>query len=164
LRVGDDLSARRVAQGRPPNPMGIVIAGTDPVPADGQWFSGDERRILVVGRDNPLTEVRAGTELLRAPDERPAPEWVLAQLAQRGVSSFLLEGGPHINAGFLDDGLIDQVYWTVGAHLLGTDALSMIAPIPGGSRYEREPRRGSLVSVIRHEDELFLRYRFDADG
>lgn len=164
LRVGDDLAARRMAEGRPPNPTGVVIAGTESVPTDGQWFAGDEPRILVVGRDNPLTDAPPGTELLRAPDARPAPAWVLAQLAQRGIRSFLLEGGPHINARFLHAGLIDELYWTIGAHLLGTDALTMIAAVPGGSRYADEPRRGRLVSLLRHEDELFLRYRFDAGG
>jgi riboflavin biosynthesis pyrimidine reductase len=164
LRVGDDLSARRLSEGRLANPIGVVIAGTEPVPTDGRWFSGDESRVLVVGRDNPLSETPPGTELLRAPDERPAPAWVLAQLAQRGIRSFLLEGGPHINAGFLEAGLIDEVYWTIGAHLLGTDALAMIATVPGGSPYADKPRRGRLLSVMRHEDELFLRYRFDAGG
>ncbi len=164
LRVGDDMAERRVAQGRDTNPMGVVIAGTRPVPTEGRWFEGDEPRILVIGRDNPMTDAPAGTELLRAPDERPDPAWVLARLAERGVRSFLLEGGPRINAGFLARGLMDEVYWTVGAHLLGTDALRMIAPIPGGSPHEEEPRRGRLVSVIRHEDELFLRYRFGVGG
>ncbi|HJP71741.1 MAG TPA: hypothetical protein VJ975_08485 [Candidatus Limnocylindria bacterium] len=46
--------------------------------------------------------------------------------------------------------------------LLGTDALRMIAPVPGGSPFEDEPRRGRLTSVLRHGDELFVRYRFDA--
>lgn len=164
LRVGDDLSARRAAEGRPPNPTGVVIAGTEPIPTDARWFDGDEPRIVVVGRDNPLDELPAGTELLRAPDERPAPDWVLARLAERGIRSFLLEGGPHVNAGFLEAGLIDELYWTVGAQLLATDALPMIARIGGGSPYARQPRRGHLVSVLRHDDELFLRYRFDAGG
>jgi riboflavin biosynthesis pyrimidine reductase len=164
LRVGDDLSARREADGRSPNPIGVVLAGADSIPTDGQWFEGDEPRILVVGRDNPLTDAPAGTELLRARDERPNPAWVLEQLAARGIRSFLLEGGPHVNAGFLDAGLIDEVYWTIGPHLLGTDALAMIAPVPGGSPYETDPRRGRLLSVIRHEDELFLRYRFASGG
>jgi hypothetical protein len=34
----------------------------------------------------------------------------------------------------------------------------MIAPIPDVAA---TPRIGHLVSVLRHEDELFLRYRFD---
>jgi riboflavin biosynthesis pyrimidine reductase len=164
LRIGDDLSARRTAAGRPANPTGVVIAGTEPIDTAAGWFGGDEPRILVVGRGHPLTDVPAGTELIRAPDERPAPRWVLERLAERGVGSLLLEGGPHINAAFLDEGLIDEVYWTVGALLLGTDALPMIAPIPRESPREREPRRGHLVSVLRRGDELYLRYRFDGDG
>jgi riboflavin biosynthesis pyrimidine reductase len=164
LRVGDDLAQRRASEGRSPNPTGVLVAGTEAVPTDARWFSGDEPRILVVGVSNPMTSAPLGTELLRAPDERPAPAWVLERLAERGVGSLLLEGGPSLNAAFLAAGLIDEVCWTIGAHLLGTDALPMIAPIEDGSPYAHDPRRGRLVSVIRHEDELFLRYRFEPDG
>jgi riboflavin biosynthesis pyrimidine reductase len=164
LRVGNDLAARRVADGLPPNPVGVLIAGAEPLPTDARWFSGDEPRILVVGATNPVTTAPSGTELLRAPDARPAPGWVLDRLAERGVRSLLLEGGPSLNASFLAAGLIDEVCWTVGGILLGTDALPMIASIEGGSPYANEPRRGSLASVLRHEDELFLRYRFQRAG
>ena len=162
LRVGDELAARRAADGRPPNPVGVVIAGSEPVPLDAGWFSRDERRVLIVGRDNPIDTVPDGTELVRASDARPAPRWILSSLEARGIRTFLLEGGPHLNAAFLAAGLIDELYWTVGAHLLGTDALPMIAPIPGGSPYATEPDRGRLVSILRHGDELFLRYRFES--
>ena len=99
-----------------------------------------------------MTEVPPGTELLRSPDERPDPRWVLARLAERGIRSLLLEGGPHLNASFLARDLIDEVYWTIGAHLLGTDALPMIAPIEGGSPFAERPRAGQLVSVLRHDE------------
>ena len=164
LRVGDDLSARRASDGLPPNPVGVLIAGTKPVPTDARWFTGDEPRVLVVGAGNPLTDVPAGTDLLRSPQDRPDPGWVLERLAERGIRSLLLEGGPTLNASFLAQDLIDEVYWTVGAHLLGTDALPMIAPIEGGSPFAHQPRRGRLESVMRHEGELFLRYRFGAAG
>jgi 5-amino-6-(5-phosphoribosylamino)uracil reductase len=164
LRVGDDLAARRAARGMSPNPVGVLIAGAQPVPTDARWFSGDEPRILVVGVQNPMTEAPAGTELLRSPDELPDPRWVLGLLAERGIGSLLLEGGPSLNASFLAADLIDEVYWTIGAHLLGTDALPMIAPIEGGSPFAERPRPGHFVSVLRHEDELFLRYRFEVAG
>lgn len=164
LRVGEDLAARRTREGRPPNPIGVVFAGADPVQTDSPWFTGDETRILVVGSGNPVTEVPRGTELLRSPDELPEPRWVLRRLAERGIGSLLLEGGPSLNASFLAEELIDEVYWTVGPHLLGTDALRMIAPIEAGSPFAHEPRRGRLISALRHEDELFLRYRFGRPG
>ena len=159
LRVGDDLAARRAGEGRSPNPVGVVIAGSTPLPTDGGWFEGDERRILVVGSRNPMTEVPSGTDLLRSPDERPEPRWVLSRLSERGIACLLLEGGPTLNAAFLAAGLIDEVYWTIGANLLGTDALPMITPIEVGAA-----QQGRLVSVLRHESELFLRYRFGAPG
>jgi riboflavin biosynthesis pyrimidine reductase len=162
LRVGDDLEERRTSEGRSPNPVGVVIAGEEPVPTDARWFSGDEPRILFVGRDNPLREAPPGTELLRADDPRPDPGWVLAALHERGIRSFLLEGGPTVNAGFLEHDLIDEVYWTVGANVLASDALPMIAAINGGDEAELRPAR--LVSVHRHEGELFLRYRLSHEA
>lgn len=162
LRVGADLEQRRLSDGRERNPVGVVIAGSDPVPTDARWFTGDERRILVVGHDSPVRHVPSGTELLRAPQPLPSPRWVLDALAERGIRSLLLEGGPHLNAAFLAEDLLDEVYWTIGAHMLGTDALPMVTPIEGGSPFADAPRRGRLVSVLRHEDELFLRYRFAA--
>jgi len=162
LRVGDDLAARRSAGGRPPNPTGVVIAGNQPVAPDASWFDGDEPRILVVGRDNPMTAAPTGTDLLRAPDPRPDPGWILARLRERGIGSLLLEGGPRLNAAFLDAGLIDEVYWTIGAKVAANRGLPMIAPLAGDT--ERDPRPTRLVSVLRHEDELFVRYRFSAAG
>ncbi len=164
LDIPDDLALRRTMRGRAPQPVGVVLAGTGPVPLDAKWFRGTERRILVVGRGSPHAAHRggvpAGTDLLVAPDAEPDPAWVLRQLHGRGIRSVILEGGPRINASFLEQGLIDEVFWTLGAKLIGDDALPMIAPVPGGSPFSEEPLGGRLVSAHRHEDELFLRYRF----
>lgn len=157
LRVGDELAAARAAQGRSPQPIGVVVAGSGPIPTEATWFGGDEPRVLVVGSGNPIDGVPPGTELLRAPDPRPSPRWVLERLAERGVASVLLEGGPHLNASFVAERLLDELYWTIGPHVVGSDALPMIAPFAGD---DAEPWPAHLVSVMRHEDELMLRYRF----
>jgi riboflavin biosynthesis pyrimidine reductase len=87
----------------------------------------------------------------------------LALLAERGIGSLLLEGGPTTNAAFLAADAIDELYWTIGARLLGTDALPMIAPIPN-SPWADPPREARLVSLHRSGDELFLRYRLGNIG
>ena len=112
------------------------------MPTDRRWFSHeDQPRILVVG-GGPAVGEPPGTELLVAPTDRPAPEWVLARLAERGIRSLLLEGGPTTNAAFLAAGAFDELYWTIGARLLASDALPMIAPIPGLT-VRRAPARGA---------------------
>lgn len=159
--LATDLAARRTAAGRPPQPTAVVIAGSGTVPTDRRWFSyADQSRILVLGAQAPRPDQPAGTEILVASTAKPQPGWILARLAERRIGSLLLEGGPTTNAAFLSAGLIDELYWTIGARLLGTGALPMIAPIPGGSPWAEHPLEGRLVSIHRSGDELFLRYRF----
>lgn len=160
-RLPNDLAARRRSAGMAAQPVSVVIAGSTPVPLE-RWHAGDEPRLLFVGRDNPQEPPMDGSQLLRAPTADPAPAWILDALAERGIASLLLEGGPTANAAFLANQTLDEIFWTLGASLVGSDALGMIAPIPGGSPWADDPRRGALVSVHRNGDELFLRYRFAA--
>ena len=164
-RLPADLAASRAAAGRPPQPTAVVIAGTREIPTNRRWFGyAEQPRLLLIGAGAEAPDVPAGVEILVAPTTKPQPEWLLGVLAERGVGSLLLEGGPTTNAAFLAADAIDELYWTLGARLLGTDALPMIAPIPGGSPWAEAPREGRLVSVHRSGDELFLRYRFSVTG
>jgi riboflavin biosynthesis pyrimidine reductase len=161
-RIPGALRERRSARGASPQPTSVVIAGSTPVPLE-RWHEAGEPRILVVGSENPQ-DPAAGIELLRAPSPQPEPAWILDRLHERGIRTLLLEGGPTTNAAFLAARTLDEVFWTVGAWLIASDALGMIAPITGGSAWADDPRPGSLVSVHRNGDELFLRYRFAAGG
>ncbi|HET8587915.1 MAG TPA: dihydrofolate reductase family protein [Candidatus Limnocylindria bacterium] len=157
-QLPEDLAARRTAHGQAPQPVSVVIAGSQPVPLE-RWRGDEVPRILIVGSENPQRPA-PNIELLRAPTPDPEPRWLLEQLRQRGIGSVLLEGGPTTNAAFLAADCIDELFWTVGPMLVGTDALPMIAPIAGGSPWAEAPRGGRLVSVHRNGDELFVRYRF----
>jgi 2,5-diamino-6-(ribosylamino)-4(3H)-pyrimidinone 5'-phosphate reductase len=155
----DDLADRRVQAGRSAQPTSIVIAGRQPVPMARWHAAADQRRLLILGSDAPAPSA-PDVEVLRAPTSEPDPGWLLDRLAEREIASVLLEGGPTTNASFLASGAIDEVFWTVGPMLIGSDALPMIAPLPGAIATTEPPRRGQLVSVHRNADELFLRYRF----
>jgi riboflavin biosynthesis pyrimidine reductase len=161
--LGRAAVALRVAAGRPPQPVAVLIAGGGRVPTDRRFFEyADQPRVMAVGASSPYaTTPVAGVDTWVAPSDIPQPAWLLERIAAAGCASVLLEGGPHLNAAFLAEGLIDELYWTVGARVVGTNALPMIAPIPGGSPWEKHPREATLVSVHRSEDELFLRYRFE---
>jgi riboflavin biosynthesis pyrimidine reductase len=141
--VPADLAEVRRAAGKPPQPLGVVIGGSGPISTDRRWFSTDQPRLVVVGRDGPRRV--DGAEVLVAPTEHPEPNWLAGALRERGIR-------------FHAAGLIDELYWTVGPWLLGGEGLPMTAPHPPA----QNPRPAALVSAHRHGDELFLRYRFGA--
>lgn len=170
-RVPDDLAERRAGRGLPPQPTAALIAGDGPLPTERRFYQGDQPRLIFVSAeaaDDARRAVGDRAEVIAPGAGRPDPAWVLRVLADRGVRSVLLEGGPSTNARFLAADLIDELYWTVGAAVVGNDGLPMIGPITGGSPWEASPRRAQLVSVHRSGDDLFLRYRFagvrSADG
>jgi riboflavin biosynthesis pyrimidine reductase len=155
----DDLVARRVASGRPPQPLAIVIGGSSAIPTDRRFFAHAEQpRVVVVGSDSPHAgaDELAGVEVWTAPAPNPEPGWVLAQLTERGIRTLLIEGGPTVNSSFLAAGALDELYWTVGPRLVAADGRQIVASLPD----RHTPRVGSLVSAHRSGDELFLRYRF----
>jgi riboflavin biosynthesis pyrimidine reductase len=156
-RLADDLAAARAAAGRPPQPLALVVAGATALPTDRRWFgSADQPRVVVVGTGSPHAggEPLPGVETWVAPDEEPQPAWLLDRLAAAGVESLLLEGGPTLNAAFLAAGLLDELLWTIGPRLVANEAKPMVAPadLP-------VPIEARLVSLHRHGDELYLRYR-----
>jgi riboflavin biosynthesis pyrimidine reductase len=153
-----DLAEVRIRAGQPAQPLGVLIAGTGPIPTDGHWFSTEQPRLAVVGAGGP-GEV-SGAEVLVAPTLHPEPAWLAGALHERGLRSILLEGGPTVNAGFHAAGLIDELFWTVGPWLLGGEGLPMLAVEPPA----QVPRPASLVSAHRHGDELFLRYRIGTES
>ncbi|HET6380947.1 MAG TPA: RibD family protein [candidate division Zixibacteria bacterium] len=157
-----ELAERRRARRLPPQPTAVLICGASPIPTDRRWFGYEQPRIVVVGASSPHAREGGqlpGVETWVAPTDRPDPPWILARLAERGIRSLLLEGGPTTNAAFLAAGVLDELFWTIGPRVVAGDALPMIASVrePAGREL---PVEAMLVSVHRSGDELFLRYRF----
>lgn len=159
-RLAGDLAAARAAAHRSPQPLSLVIAGSGSLPADRRWYEyADQRRVLVLGADSPHAndDPLPGVEAWVAPTAEPEPAWLLERLAAEGVGSLLIEGGPTLNAAFVAAGLLDELFWTVGPRVVANDGLPIVAPagLP-------TPVEARLVSVHRHADELYLRYRIAA--
>jgi diaminohydroxyphosphoribosylaminopyrimidine deaminase/5-amino-6-(5-phosphoribosylamino)uracil reductase len=104
----------------------------------------DARRIpltVVVSRAAPRAATDAlethGVEVVVAPGENePARvRSALDQLGAAGISSILLEGGPHLAGAFLDAGEIDEVRL-------------FLAPLVLGGRTARDPLEGEGVDAI----------------
>jgi diaminohydroxyphosphoribosylaminopyrimidine deaminase/5-amino-6-(5-phosphoribosylamino)uracil reductase len=87
--------------------------------------------LIFVGADTNVDEwlgISPGVELVRSSASRIDPQLVLTTLAQRGLQSVLIEGGPTVAAAFLEAGLVDKVTFLIAPILIGGgDAPSVIA-------------------------------------
>ena len=71
-----------------------------------------------------------------------------------GLRAVLCEGGPTLNRALLADGVLDELFLTMDPQLVGGDAALRVL---AGERLP-EPHRLSLRWILRHGDEVLLRY------
>jgi riboflavin biosynthesis pyrimidine reductase len=144
---------RRRAAGLAEDPLAVLISRRLDLPWDAGLFAAPEQPVLIytasAASPPPLP---APIEVVRLPE--PTAPAVLADLRARGVLSVLCEGGPTLNRALLGDGLIDELFVTLAPLLTGDDEAPNIVegprlPVPVGL---------ALRWVLRHGDELFLRY------
>jgi riboflavin biosynthesis pyrimidine reductase len=150
--------ARRAALGLVEDPLAILITRRGELPWSAPLFEAPEQRIAVVGPAaglDPPAHVRARIDVIDMPVPTPAAA-LRAVHEAHGVRAVLCEGGPTLNRSLLGDGVLDELFLTLGPLLAGggePDALRVLA----GDAVE-PPARAELRSVLRHGDELFLRY------
>jgi riboflavin biosynthesis pyrimidine reductase len=71
------------------------------------------------------------------------------------VRSVLCEGGPELNRGLLEAGLVDELFLTLVPVVTADPGAPAI--VSGG--HLQAPARMDLVRVLEHDGHLFLRYR-----
>ncbi len=141
--LADDpqLTARVEGVGR--QPRRVVFDALARLPLTGKLI-GDARTTpltVVVSRAAPRAATDAlkthGAEVIVATGENePARvRSALEQLADQGISSILLEGGPHLAGAFLDAGEIDEMRL-------------FLAPLVLGGRTARDPLEGEGAETI----------------
>jgi diaminohydroxyphosphoribosylaminopyrimidine deaminase / 5-amino-6-(5-phosphoribosylamino)uracil reductase len=141
--LADDplLTARVQGVGR--QPRRVVFDSLGRLPLSAQLVR-DARRVpltVVVSRAAPRSATDAlhthGADVIVATGENESARVcsALGQLGAAGVSSILLEGGPHLAGAFLDAGEIDEVRL-------------FLAPLILGGKKARDPLEGEGVELI----------------
>lgn len=81
---------------------------------------------------------------------------MLKYLRKQGVKLLLVEGGGILNWHFFKENVVDELFLTVAPKLFGGRDYKSIVD---GKQFAI-PRRGRLISLSQHDNELFLRYTF----
>jgi len=156
LRVTPSQSRWRTEQGLPPHPvMAVISRSLDLDPAAPLFTRAPVRPLLFTTADAPAQQRRAlmnVADVVTAGTDVVEPAQVVAELSRRGLPQILSEGGPVWFAAMIEAGVIDEMCLTLSPLLEGGRATR----IARGGRQRSTPM--SLVSVLRAEDMLILRY------
>jgi 5-amino-6-(5-phosphoribosylamino)uracil reductase len=161
----------RVARGQPASPARVTITSRGDLDLAARFFTaGDGPRLIYVpGPAAPGILGRlgsaAGVEVISAgdglgPGSQADLAAVLADLAARGVRRLMVEGGGHVLAQFLAEGLADELNLVVAPIFVG----DLAAPRIGGTGASAPRRRMHLAETRLIGDVVLLRYLPGAPG
>jgi riboflavin biosynthesis pyrimidine reductase len=129
---------RRLAAGRPAEPLAVTVSRSGQVPRDIPLFADAPDRVLVFEGDGvPLDAV---LHTLRR---------------DHGIETLLCEGGPTLFGALLRAGLVDELFVTLAPMLVG--GASGPAVVSGPT--PEVPADLKLVGALERDSTLFLRYR-----
>ena len=154
MTKNDELRDKRVAEGRTPEALAVVVSGRLDLPADLPLLHEPEQRVVIAtASDALLPGLGDQVEYARTGDDLPVLMALLRE--QHGVRSVLCEGGPTLNSFLLAAGLVDELFLTLNPKLAGgAAALTIVA-----GRELVDPAELSLISVAEGGGDLFTRWR-----
>ncbi|MDQ0793229.1 pyrimidine reductase family protein [Streptomyces sp. B1I3] len=158
-RARDAFAGRRAAAGQGPAPaIAVVSASLDLDFSLPLFVSPLVPTLVITGAAAPSDRIHAareaGAEVLIAGDGATVdPARAVAELAERGLTRLLTEGGPRLLGQFVAAGVLDELCLTVSPMLTAGDA-QRIAQGPALA----VPERFSLLSVLEEGGFLFTRY------
>lgn len=156
-RTPSSRQAERSARGQTPFPRLAAITGSlDLDPASPMFTEAAEKPLLYTVAEALPSRRRAladRAEIVTAGPDRVELNQVLDDLAARGVSIVLVEGGPGLNGQFVADGLVDEVNVSTAPALVGGPS-----PRLAHGAEARDASGLSLAHLWEADGFLFSRY------
>lgn len=150
----DELRERRIAEGKDPDPLMVVVSERLILPSDLPLLQDPQARVVIVtGADHELEGVEAEVGYLRTGSD--VGEMLRALRNRYHVGSVLCEGGPTLNSHLFAAGAVDELFLCTSPQIVGgPEALTIVA-----GDVLSEPRSAELVWLLKAQAELFARWR-----
>jgi riboflavin-specific deaminase-like protein len=151
----------RRARGLAEEPLACIVSASLALPAPEIPLLADSAARVVILTSSPasLAECAGEVRYVRCAREGHLDLGAaLAELRHMGVRTVLCEGGPHLNAQLLAEGLVDELFLSLAPKLAGGDATSESLRILSGDEL-RPPVGLELLGALESESQLLLRYR-----
>lgn len=139
VRSDDPRLTARLDDRETQNPVRVVLSGDLDLPLDATLF--DQPGEVIVATSEAARETRGsklaalremGVDVVFLPGRDPSA--LLSALAERSLTSVLVEGGAEVNWSFYERGLVDKVHVFVAPKIVGGRGA---VPAVGGDGFER---------------------------
>lgn len=139
---------------RPRQPLRVVLDSRLRTPSGARVLGGGGRTLVLCaqGHERPLE----GAEVVACGSGRVSLPRAMELLEARGVEWVLVEGGGEVNAGFLRQGLADELLVYVAPRILGGGAPT---PADGPAWTAADARGLELTGLARVGEGVLLHYR-----
>ncbi|GAA2402635.1 hypothetical protein Cme02nite_56830 [Catellatospora methionotrophica] len=148
--IDADAQAWRVANGLTPHPRFAVVTRGGDVPA--KFFADPPARPIVITHAAAPHDFPEAAEVIDCGDSSVDPAVMVAELATRGLTQILCEGGPHLLGSLLAADLVDELCLTVSPTLAGPGSVRIVSGPP------TSPHRLHPAHVLTDGTHLYLRH------
>jgi len=174
--LADAYQALRSALGKSEPPLNVIVTTRGEIDASTRIFQSGEVPVLIVTTPRGAERIRSmnlpkAVQIMGLENAgRLSARSILDAVARARSSDLLLvEGGPQLLAHFFAESCIDELFLTLAPQVAGRDDTGERPGLVAGKTFAPEhPVWGTLSSVKRGGDHLFLRYAFlpsnDAPG
>ncbi|MGZ4597266.1 MAG: pyrimidine reductase family protein [Actinomycetes bacterium] len=156
LRAKPDVAEQRASRGLRAAPVLVLVSGRlDLDPASDLFHGGAERTVVVT---SPASDGRQRDRLAEVADVIVVGEArvdiaaAVDELAARGFTRLLCEGGPHLLGDVAASGRLDELCLTIAPRLAGDEGSRILAGPTLGDSLE-------LAHLLEEDGALFVRYR-----
>ncbi len=166
-----EFASLRRRMAKPKVPLNVVVTATGRLDLSFPLFSRAEVPVLIVTtavgarRLGPAARLPCVSVIaVRAAGRVRAKEVLRAVRAVGRHDVILLEGGPHLIGSFFAEKCLDELFLTVAPQIAGRGRTERLGLVAGRTFAPAHPRWGSLTSVRRGGNLLFLRCKFPTAG
>lgn len=153
MLVQPERRERRLAAGRPAQPIVTTVTRSGALPTDIPLFNEPEARVVVFSA-GPLNVARTQAQIIREP-LTDLTQALRTLRARHQVQTLLCEGGPALFGALLRERLVDELFLTLAPKLVGGASGPGVVSGPP----PEAPVTATLASVLERDGSLFLRYR-----
>jgi riboflavin biosynthesis pyrimidine reductase len=156
LKARPSYAEHRAGHGQRPAPVLALVSGSLDLDPSADLFTGPERTIVLTtasAEESARARLAEVAEVIVAGTDRVDIAAAIDALVALGLPRVLCEGGPHLLAGVVAAGRLDELCLTTAPRLVGGDGPHVVAGLHPDAILELE-----LAHLLEEDGNLFARY------